>query len=60
MLDSMLDPTPLIELPTELRAPPATDPAVATVPAMAPETALERVLVIHSVAIFTKAVLSIG
>jgi hypothetical protein len=56
MEDSTEAPTPLIELPTELRAPPATEPAVATVPAMAPETALERVLVIHSVAILSKVV----
>jgi len=37
-------------LPRPLRAPPATFPAVATVPEMAPETALPIAPVIHSVA----------
>ena len=36
--------------PRPVRAPPATFPAVATVPDMAPEMALEMVPVIHSVA----------
>jgi len=36
--------------PRPVRAPPATLPAVETVPEMAPETALEIAPVIHSVA----------
>jgi len=50
MLLSMVEPTPLMLFPRPVRAPPATLPAVETVPEMAPETALEIAPVIHSVA----------